>query len=48
MYIYHNNLIFPLNNKVIIGNFVHLHNAQRVVLKFLEGLKIIVQAKARK
>ncbi len=45
MCIYHNNLIFPLNDKAIIGNSIHLHNAQRVVLEFLEGLKLLCKQK---
>jgi len=36
MCIYHNNIIY----KAIIGNSIHLQNAQRVVLEFLQGLKL--------
>jgi hypothetical protein len=39
--IYHNNLIY----KAIIGNSIHLHNAQRVVLEFLQGLKLLCKQK---
>jgi hypothetical protein len=45
MCIYHNNLIFPLDNKVIIGNSIHLHNAQKLVFEFLEGLKLLCKQK---